>query len=271
MPRPKYASTPPLNMTSYQPPEEGVPLITLQEYLDGLQDYRDPTIYQRLFDDFMGDDLRAEWNGRKGSDDEALAPALVSSPAQGGVVRLVTGDDAAGTMTVNGSQLAAGAFLNWRADQDGLEIEARIRISALTNVAVFFGFTDQDSALEMPILSAASADAITTNATDAVGMMFDSAMATAGWWSVGVANDVDANGQALGAQPTAGAFETLGVKVDKTGVARFFRNRVQLGLSMMNAVRPTIPLTPVLAAFSRGAASRNIDMDFVQVQAKRAT
>ena len=39
--------------------------------------------------------------------------------------------------------------------------------------------------------------------------------------------------------------------------------------NLAGAVTPAAPLTPIVAAFARGAASRNIDVDIVRVAAQR--
>jgi hypothetical protein len=218
-----------------------------------------------LLDDFLGDVLADQWNGRVGSDPQVVTPTINSQA--GGVVRLVTGDDAAASMAVNGVQLESA--LNWKAEQQSLVAEFRVTLSAITNVALFVGFTDQVAALEIPIESAASADTLTSNATNAVGVMFDTAMSTDNWWLVGVAADVDATAQNAATAPTALTFETWRIEVGADGTAEFFRNGVQVGTTMSAAVTATTLLTPVVAAFSRGAASRNIDVDFIKVQGTR--
>jgi hypothetical protein len=224
-----------------------------------------PLHFRRVSDDFLGDVLADQWNSQAGSDPQAVVAAINSQ--SGGVVRLTTGDDAAASMAVNGVQMDSG--LNWRADTRGLSIEFRVNISAITNVAVFIGFTDQVAALEMPIESAASADTITTNASNAVGIMFDTAMSTDNWWLVGVATNTDATAQNSAVAPTAATFETWRIVLSGSGQAAFFRNGAMIGSVMTGAVTATTLLTPVVAAFSRGAASRNIDLDVIEVKALR--
>jgi parallel beta-helix repeat protein len=214
-----------------------------------------------LFDHFLGDVLADQWGSQVGSDPQVVAPAI--SSAIGGMVRVTTGDDAAASMAVNGVQLDSG--LNWRASAAGLTFEVRVKISAITNVAVFVGLTDQIAALEFPIEMAAG-DAVTTNAANAVGVVFDTAADTDNWWLVGVATDVDATQQNSALAPSAGTYEKWRIELNTSGTAIFFRNDVQIGTAMTGAVTAGTALTPVIAAFSRGAASRNIDADFIRVQ-----
>lgn len=219
-----------------------------------------------LFDDFLGDVLADEWNGRVGSNGSCVTPTITA--AVGGAVRLTTGADAGGTMALNGSQLESS--LNWQANSVGLMCEFRIKLSAITNVAVFIGLTDQVSALEIPIESAASADTLTSNAADAVGVMFDTSMATDNWWLVGVSNTTPATAQDSAVAPSAGTYETWRITVSTGGTATFYRNGTAIGTAMTGSTRGTVPLTPVVAALSRGAASRNIDLDHILVEQNRA-
>jgi hypothetical protein len=219
-----------------------------------------------LDDDFVGQEIDGyKWTSRVGTDSECVHPEVLADQA-GGVVRMTTGDDAAASMAVNGVQLQSQ--LNWKADKGGLTAEFRVAIDTITSVCVFLGLTDQRSALEMPFTLAAG-DTLTSNASDAVGVLFDTAADTDNWWMVGVAADVDATKQNSALAPTAGTFETWRIDVSATGVATFYRNGTLVGTAMTGAVTQSAALTPVVAAFSRTSASRNIDVDKARVQAQR--
>jgi hypothetical protein len=222
-----------------------------------------PLHFRRISDDFLGDVLADQWNSQAGSDPQAVVAAINSQA--GGVVRLTTGDDAAASMAVNGVQMDSG--LNWRADARGLSIEFRVSISAITNVAVFIGFTDQVAALEMPFTY--SVTTLTSNTSNGCGVLFDTDATTDNWKLVGVATDSDATVQDAGVAPTAATFETWRIVLSGTGQAAFFRNGAMIGSVMTGAVTATALLTPVVAAFSRGTASRNIDLDVIEVKALR--
>jgi hypothetical protein len=122
----------------------------------------------------------------------------------------------------------------------------------------------------MPFTLGAS-DAITSNATNAVGVVFDTGADTDNWWLVGVKADVDATAQNAGSAPTANTMETWRIVVSVAGAATFFRNGTQVGTQMSNAVTANAsnPLVPVVAAFSRGAASRTIDVDYIRIKLNR--
>jgi len=177
--------------------------------------------------------------------------------------------DTTASMAVSGVQLSRG--LNWKANQGNLVFEARVKLSQVTTISVFVGLTDQVSALEMPIQSAASADTITTNATDAVGFMFDTSMATDNWWLVGVANNVDATAQNMGSAPVADTYATFRIEVSSAGVATFYYNGTAVGTAMTGAVTATVALTPVIAGFNRTTTGTpTVTADYVHVSADRA-
>jgi hypothetical protein len=220
-----------------------------------------------FMDDFLGDSLSPEWDSAVGSDPQVVAPAIPIT-RNGGYVSMTAGDDAAGTMAVNGVQLQGEN--NWVAGSSGLEIEIRLRISAITDICVFAGFTDQTAALEMPFTLGAS-DALTSNASDAVGVLFDTAADTDRWWLVGVKANVDATAQDAGVAPTALTMETWRIVLSSAGAATFFRNGSQIGTQMSNAVSTAAGnlLAPVVAVFSRGAATRTVDVDYIQIKQNR--
>ena len=220
----------------------------------------------RLHDDFLGEEVEAShWQSMIGSDAECRQ-GVVYADQIGGVVRLTTGDDAGATMAINGTQFQSR--LNWRATQGGLELEIRLTMDAITTVAVYAGFTDQVAALEMPFTLAAG-DALTSNASNAVGVLFDTAADTDNWWLVGVAADVDATKQNSALAPVAATYETWRIEVTVAGAATFYRNGTKIGSTMTGAATPSAALTPVIAVFSRAASSRNIDCDEILVQAYR--
>lgn len=220
----------------------------------------------RYEDDFIGDVLRSEWNVVEGAD-TSTSDALVTNGV-GGTLVLTTGDSATLTYAGNGIQVTQGAFYNWRAAQGGLRMEARVKVDAITTVAFFIGFTDVGT-FEAPVESAGSADTLTTNATDAVGFMFDTRMSTDNIWLVGVANNTDATAQNSGLAPVADTYRVYAVEVDSAGVATFYIDGVRVGTKMTGAVTTSVALTPTVAATSLVAATRTVTVDYVQVEAHR--
>ncbi len=233
----------------------------------GKGDVRTPnTNVVSIYDDFLGEEIAGyRWQSLIGTD-PTCSQAIVLQDRAGGLVQLTTGADAGATMALNGCQLQGS--LNWSANQGGLVIEGRFLVSAITNVVVFFGLTDQVASLEMPFTLGAG-DALTSNATDAVGVLFDTAADTDNWWGVGVAADVDATKQNFAVAPTASTMETWRIEIAADGSATFYRNGSLIGSAMSAAVSATTSLVPVLAAFSRTSSSRTVNTDFISVTAQR--
>jgi hypothetical protein len=220
-----------------------------------------------LFDDFIGDAIADQWDTQEGTDSATSAPSILAGGI-GGVLRLTTGDAGTGLAA---DMIQVTQALQWQASNGGLAMQVRLKLSAITTCYVFVGFTDLAASLEAPIESAASANTLTSNATDAVGFMFDTRMTDDNWWLVGVANDVDATHQDTGVAPVAADYETLRVEVSAGGVATFFRNGLQVGTAMTGAVTAGTDLTPTLNASKTSvAASMTVDFDYVGVEMNRA-
>jgi hypothetical protein len=219
--------------------------------------------YAELFDDFLGDVLQDPWRGAAGSSG-ATAPAILTSGTNGRV-RLAMGTDAGATMALNGSQLDAGN-LNWLPTQGGLVLEAYLVIDVVTDVAVFVGFTDQVSALEMPWTL--SGTTFTSNQTDGCGFLFDTAATTDTIRLVGVANDVDATSVNTGLALVAATPRKFRVEVSASGVGRFFIDGTLVG-TVTGVTTPTVKLSPVVAGFSRTATTRLLDVDYIHVFSAR--
>ena len=219
-----------------------------------------------VFDDFLGDVLADQWNYVEGTD-SATADGAILAGGVGGVLRLTSGDAGTGLAA---DLCSLNSSLQWKASNGGLIAEARVKASAITAGSYyFFGFTDTLS-LEAPVESAASANTLTSNATDAVGIMFDTRMTADNFWAVGVKADVDATAQDLEVAPVAATYVTLKVEVTALGKAIFFVDGQQVGSVMENAVTPGTALTPVLCCGKTSvAASHTLDADFVNVSMNR--
>lgn len=217
-----------------------------------------------LFDDFLGTTLSTRFNGRVGSDSGNVVTAAVSA-ATSGMVRMVTGASGTTTMAVNGAQLESQ--LNWVASNGYLTFEAKVKIDVITSVAYYVGFTDQASALEMPFTL--SSGSLTSNASDACGFLFDTAATAATIKLVGVAADTDATVQDTALAYVAATYRTLRIELNTSGSASFFIDGVMVGSAMTGAVTAATALTPVIAGFSRSAAIRNLDCDYIYTYQKR--
>lgn len=218
-----------------------------------------------FWDDFVGDVIADQWNVVEGTD-SATSDAAILAGGIGGVLRITTGDAGTG-LAADLIQLTQA--LQWQASNGSLACEARFKLSAITTCYVFFGFTDVVT-LEAPIISAASADTITTTATDAVGFMFDTRMSTDTWWLTGVANDVDATHVSSGYAPVADTYATFRIELTAAGAATFYYNGVAVATRMTGAVTAGADLTPTLAVGKTSvAASMTLDLDYFHVSMAR--
>lgn len=218
----------------------------------------------RLFDDFLGDVIADQWSAAVGNDAQAVI-ATINAGAVGGTVRLTTGD----TTTVSESASVLTHGLNWKASNGGLVFEARVTpVSSVADVAYFVGLTDvlATSTLEIPVTL--SGTTFTTNATDAVGFVYDTAATTDVWYGKGVKNDTDSATLTTAVAPAAGTAVVLRVEVNADGDATFYINGTKLG-TIEDAVTASVALTPVISAMARTTTSKSIDVDYVYVEADR--
>jgi len=219
-----------------------------------------------MFDDFTGDVIADQWNLVEGTD-SATSDAAILSGGIGGVLRMTTGDAGTGLAA---DLVQITQTLQWQAANGGLVFQTRVKLSAITVCYVFLGFTDLTT-LEAPIESADSANTLTSNASDAVGFMFDTRMDDDNWWLVGVKANTDATHQDAGFAPVAADYETFRIEVDASGNAVFFRNGAQVGTAMSGALTAGTDLTPTLAVSKTAtAASMTMDVDYVHVAMGRA-
>jgi hypothetical protein len=214
------------------------------------------------FEDFMGDVAPSEVNYTEGTDTTTADGAIVA--LVNGVFRLTAGDSA-GSIAADGAQL--NTELNWKVSQGKLVMEARVSIAAITTVSCFVGLTDT-KALEAPF--SLSGTTFTSNATDAVGFLFDTAATTDTIRLVGVKADTDATAQDTGVAFVADTYKVLRVEINSDGAATFYINGLQVGTLMSAAITTTVALTPVFIIRPEGAvAGRTMDIDYFMVAADR--
>lgn len=219
-----------------------------------------------FFEDFVGISTQAlnpKLVYTEGTDSATAGMTVVAGVD--GFLR-VTAGDSAGTIAADGAMI--NSELNWKANQGGLYMQVRLAIAAITTVSIFVGFTDT-LALEGPV--SLSGTTFTTNASDAVGFLFDTAATTDTIRLVGVAADTDATMQDTGLAFVAATYKTLRVELSTTGVATFFIDGVAVGTAMTGAVTPTVAMTPVVIIRPEGAvAGRTFDLDYINLGANRA-
>lgn len=223
------------------------------------------------FDDFDGASLLGTWQVNKGSD-----AAAANFAYNGGLSGTILGTTGATTATMAGSGIQIAAHLNLKAQglagaasSNNLEFNTRVQTSLITGLCLFVGFTNQVAALQMPIQASGVGNAFTGNANDAVGWLFDTSMTNPNWWMIGNKAGALAVGQNSGFSPVAATYDQLSISVDQLGNATFFRNGLQVGLTMASAITPTVAVTPVIAAFDRIVASKNITADYIMASMNR--
>ena len=220
-----------------------------------------------IFDDFAGINTVAPnvsmWSMLEGTD--SATSAEVQSAAKGGVLLMTTGDAGTG-FAADACQMVNG--LHWFAENGGLRIQARVKLSAITTCTAFIGFTDVAS-LEQSILYA-TGTTYTTNASDACGFLFDTVSTADKWCLAGVAADVDATMEELTVAPVADTYATFAVELSTAGAATFFYNGAQVGNVMTGAVTPTVALTPSLYCSKLSvAASMSMSVDYISCSMRR--
>jgi hypothetical protein len=160
--------------------------------------------------------------------------------------------------------------LQWQASNGGLTFQTRIKISRITLAYIFVGFTDLVT-VEAPVIASGTADGITTNASDAVGFMFDTGSTSDTWFLVGVAGNTDATTQVITSAPVADDYVTLRIEVTAAGAATFYINGSQVGSQMSGAVTAGTDLTPcVYASNTDGTSALTLDVDYIHVSMDRA-
>jgi hypothetical protein len=213
-------------------------------------------------DDFFGTAINSAWT--------KVGPGTFAIDATGTYGRAVLTSGATGVFATDLTLVNLGArnFMSHNPIGTWM-LKARFKQSSITTNYIFFGMTDKITA-EAPIVSAASADTITTTAANACGFMFDTNMATDNWWLVGTANNVDATAQNSGSAPVANQYATFIVTGDINGLVTFWYNGVRVGTTMSGGIGTGITLTPILAITKNsGASSFTLTVDRVYARQAR--
>lgn len=215
------------------------------------------------FSDLLGDAIPDECLAGVGS---GTGNAVAISAGLWGRVEIKTASND-GAHSANGSSLSLGG-LNWRADQGGLMIEARIQIDDITDAMFFVGFTDTlASTVEAPLFL--NAGAFDSDATDAAGVVYDTDGTTEQFAHGGVKADVDTTPAYSGSAPVNATYVTVRVEISAAGAVTGYIDGTAIGDAVADAVTVTTPLTPIVFAANRAAAARNVLIDYLWVQGNR--
>lgn len=215
-----------------------------------------------FLDHFVGAALRGEVAGV--AENSGTAAIIVGQ--EGGAATITTG-------ATDGNRAHLSMGLNWKPASGSLYFETRMKtVTAATLRAFFVGFTDT-VAQENPIELGAS-QAITSNATDACGFIFDTAATIDKWYVGGVKTDVDTALTAVNLDgthqaPVADEWQTFGVEVNSDGDAVFYFGRdtgSKYGLRevarIADAVNPATLLTPHVGIETRDGTARSAYVDY---------
>ena len=222
--------------------------------------------YSEVFDDFMYSGAFEAASPWVINSDSSATDAAVVAGGEHGEVALVTG-----SVDNEGSQIVGQA--GWIANNGGLVMEARVKLSAITTTNVFIGFTDATTIEEPGSID--GSDAVTSAASDSVvGFVFDTDAATDRWFVMASADGgtTAATGQgATSSAPVANTYATYRVEVDSDGVgAKFYIDGAKVGETTANSVLATDTMYPTVVAHNRTTASRTITADYVYVGSKRS-
>jgi hypothetical protein len=239
---------------------------------NGSVDFRMEQNYKAfLFEDFHGTWLISDagpadlWSTTAGAGTANAGAVTVAASLNGEVTLKSASDD--GTNAQNSSTFTS-IGLAYKANQGGLAMEARVKIDAITAVALFIGFTDTISTtVELPIFLA-TAD-IDSDATNACGVGFDTDGTTAQFFHGGVKADVDTVPAYSGTAPVADTYFIVRVEVSAAGAVRGFINGTAIGAAVANAVTITTALTPMIVISNRGAAQRVMTIDWIKTEQNR--
>lgn len=206
-----------------------------------------------LSDCFRGVAIDNGYDLGKGSDAQA-AYAVLDTDQVNGQVDMVTGDAGTGT-AADISSLAHALSLTPEDHANGILYGIRFQLSAITTVAFNLGFTDAkpSTTLEMPITLATAT--FTTNATNAIIALLDTAATTDTLRLHAVDSDTDATTPVDTSEALDANAHELLIFVDNTGLATFYLDETELGSVQGPA---DVALFPFVGVEARTTASRTL-------------
>lgn len=224
-----------------------------------------------LYEDFygtwaIGDAGPADtWSTTAGAGTGNAVATTVAASINGEVTLKSASDD--GTHAQNCSALTA-INLGWKANQGGLSMGARLKLSDVSEAVLFVGFTDTISTtVELPIFMAA-AD-LDSDATDACGVIYDVDATNDYFHHGGVKNGTDTTPAHNSVAPTDDTYFTVRVDVSSAGSVQGFINGKAIGDPIANAVTATTALTPAIVVGNRSANQVTATIDYIWAQQNR--
>lgn len=225
----------------------------------------------RIYEDFygtwaIGDAGPADlWSTTAGSGTGNAVATTVAASLNGEVTMKSASDD--GTHGANCSAFT-GINLAWKANQGGLAMEARLKISDVSEAVMFVGFTDTISTtVELPIFLTTTA--IDSDAADACGVGYDVDGTTKQFFHGGVKAGTDTTPVYSGGAPADNTYFVVRVEVSSAGAVQGFINGKAIGDPVKNAVTATVALTPAIVIGNRSANQVTATIDYIWVQQNR--
>ena len=221
------------------------------------------------FDDFLGDEIRGSgaapgaYEIVTGTDG---AIAILADQANG-VAELRASDGNGASDEYAGLSLPELAF----AGERNAVIAVRLQIDTITTVKVEVGFTDVTTDAGAVLVKADP----TNTATDAAVWILDT-IDNGNWEGVGIQNNTEATTIEAGIAPTAATFETLIVQLHDAD-ARYIRldangRKTFQSDWQVDAITANVALVPwVFVQLRTGTIDRNVQIDFIDVRARRTT
>lgn len=211
---------------------------------------------RHLYDDFGGGIHAGTWTTTKGSDAQSVI-ATQTEGSPNGEITLVCGD--AGTnIAADGSVICSP--LVFESEEGKITAFWRVKLSAITNVWAFFGFTDvlSSTTLEQPFSLALAS--YTSTATDACGFLFDTAATTDTIRLVGVDSDVDATHIDSSLAFVADTYMNLVLTIDTDGTVKGYINGTLVG-TLSAGVSPGVDLCMFAGINARTTSTRTLTID----------
>jgi hypothetical protein len=184
-------------------------------------------------------------------------PAIAANRA-GGQIDLVTG----GT-TDDGSELQVAIPV--QAGYGKVVMEGTIKPSALTDVKIFIGLTDNIGTFEHPF-SIDGSDVVTATADNACGFVYDTTAATDNWFIAAVnATTVDTGSSVLvGSAPSTTEFYRYRLELSSDGsTIKFYINGSLLGTLSVSGVLATADLYPTIVVSELNNSARTLVADYI--------
>lgn len=216
-------------------------------------------------DDFLAAAISDEFSSTAGSGTGNAAATTVAGAVNGEITLKSASDD--GAHGANCSSLTLDQ-LNFKGNQGGVAMEARIKIDDVSEAVLFVGFTDTiSSTVELPIFLVA-AD-IDSDAADACGVGYDVDGTTKQFFHGGVKAGTDTTPAYSGGAPTDDTYFTVRVEVSAEGAVRGYINGVAIGAAVADAATITVAMTPAIVIGNRSANQVIASVDYFWCQQNR--